>query len=42
VLLKHPGAVTAGAAGDGGDTGEFIPFVWHFAQTEALPVLVFV
>ncbi len=27
VLLKHPGEVPAGAAGDGGAMGELAPFV---------------
>ena len=42
MLLKQPGAVPAGAGGDGGAIGELAPFVWHNAQTEALPVAVVV
>ncbi len=37
VALKHPGAVPAGADGDGGGIGELAPFVWQSAQTAALP-----
>jgi hypothetical protein len=37
VLLKQPGAVPAGAGGLGGATGEFWPFAWQKAQTEAFP-----
>ena len=35
VLLKHPGAVPAGAGGDGGAIGELAPFAWHCTQTGA-------
>ncbi len=37
VLLKQPGAVPAGAGGDGGAIGELAPFRWHWAHTAALP-----
>jgi hypothetical protein len=40
VLLKQPGAVPAGAGGEGW-TEELAPFVWQSAQTEALSGLVF-
>ena len=42
VLLKHPGAVPAGAGGLGGAIGEFAPFRWQYAHTAAFPVSVFV
>jgi hypothetical protein len=38
--LKHPGAVPAGAGGEGW-TEELAPFVWQSAQTVALSGLVF-
>jgi hypothetical protein len=41
VLLKQPGAVPAGAGGEG-CIEEFAPLVWHSAQTEALLGSVFV
>jgi len=40
VLLKHPGAVLAGAGGLGGAIGEFTPFRWQKAHTVALPEFV--
>jgi hypothetical protein len=42
VLLKHPGAVPAGAGGLGGAIGEFAPFRWQNAQTAAFPSAVVV
>lgn len=42
VLLKHPGAVPAGAGGLGGGIGEFAPAVWQKAHTGAFPVAVVV
>jgi hypothetical protein len=41
VLLKQPGAVPAGAGGEGW-TEELEPFVWQSAQTDALPGFVVV
>ena len=40
VLLKQPGAEPAGAGNEGGAMGEFAPFAWQSAHTEAFPVLV--
>lgn len=40
VLLKHPGAVPAGAGGLGGGSGEFAPFRWQKAHTVAFPPAV--
>ena len=37
VLLKHPGAVPAGAGGLGGGIGESAPFLWQKMHTEAFP-----
>jgi hypothetical protein len=34
--------VPGAAGGDGGAIGELAPFVWHSAQTVALPVSVVV
>jgi hypothetical protein len=42
VLLKHPGAVPAGAGGLGAAIGEFAPAVWQKAHTGAFPVAVVV
>ena len=42
VLLKHPGAVPAGAGGLGGGIGESTPFRWQKAHTGAFPVAVVV
>ena len=42
VLLKHPGAVPAGAGGLGAAIGEFAPFRWQYAHTVAFPVPVVV
>ena len=40
VLLKHPGAVPAGAGGLGGAIGEFVPSRWQKAHTGAFPSAV--
>jgi hypothetical protein len=40
VLLKHPGAVPAGAGGLGGAIGEFAPFRWQKTHTVAFPSAV--
>lgn len=42
VLLKQPGAVPDGGAGDGVGRGEFWPLLWQRAQTVALSTWVVV
>jgi len=41
VLLKQSG-VAPGAGAGGGETGEFAPFKWQKAHTDAFPVAVVV
>jgi len=40
--LKQPGVVPAGAGGDGGEMGEFVPFAWQSTHTGAFAWFVLV